>query len=384
MSATRTWLRPPCLAAYRAWSARSIRVVNSAGFVGGGDADADGQLQPAGERRRGDLGADALGQRPRALLGRLVEDDAELLAAVARADVGFARARDQDLRQLGQHRVALQVAVRVVDLLEVVEVDHQERDALVVAPRPVHLLQEALRQGAPVGQLGQLVGERVLLLRLEQLGVADGDRALRGDTVEQVGLVLGQLAPGVAGRAPSRPSAGPIAASGRPARAADDRPPRGPARRRSASLSTSGRMAASAVRSGSSSSWRTAPLARCGQVVLGLPAHLGLAGRHQVHRPGDRAHDPAGVGQGDVQDLLERQRRVDGRGDRQQEAGPVARAALVGEGGLKLARGRPRRRIKRHVSRTNAMTSRTDVTSRTLARSGTEPPRLSCHRLTPG
>src|ERR1700694_3452691 len=31
MSETRTWLRPFCLAAYRAWSARSIRDVNRAG-----------------------------------------------------------------------------------------------------------------------------------------------------------------------------------------------------------------------------------------------------------------------------------------------------------------------------------------------------------------
>jgi hypothetical protein len=53
----------------------------------GGHADADGQLHSAGERRRSDLGTDALGQRSRSLLGRLVKDDAELLATVARANV---------------------------------------------------------------------------------------------------------------------------------------------------------------------------------------------------------------------------------------------------------------------------------------------------------
>ena len=78
-----------------------------------------------------------------------------------------------------------------------VQVDHQESDRVVVAARPLHLLQELLGKRAPVGQLGELVGEGVLLLGLKQLRMADGDRGLRSDSVEEVGLVLRQLAPGI-------------------------------------------------------------------------------------------------------------------------------------------------------------------------------------------
>src|SRR5712664_2927959 len=52
-------------------------------LVSGRHAYADRQLQPAGKRRRGDFRADALCQRSRARLGRLVQDQRELLAAVA-------------------------------------------------------------------------------------------------------------------------------------------------------------------------------------------------------------------------------------------------------------------------------------------------------------
>ena len=161
------------------------------------ESDADRELQPTGESGGRDLGANALSQCACPGLGGLVEDERELLASVTSAHVGFARTGFQDLGQLCEHGIAVQMSVRVIDLLEVVEVDHEKRDRVVVAPRPLHLLQELLGEGAPVGQLRQLVRERVLLLGLEQLRVADGDRSLRGDAVEEVGLILRQLPPGV-------------------------------------------------------------------------------------------------------------------------------------------------------------------------------------------
>ncbi len=44
-----------------------------------------------------------------------------------------------------------------------------------------------------------------------------------------------------------------------------------------------------------------------GEAVLGLTAHLGLAGHHQVHRARHRAHDASRVPDGHVEDLLETQ-----------------------------------------------------------------------------
>ena len=71
------------------------------------------------------------------------------------------------------------------------------RQSFAMAARPLGLLQEALRERPAVRELGELVGECVLLLRFEQLRVPDGDRRLRGDTVEEVGLVIVDLVPGI-------------------------------------------------------------------------------------------------------------------------------------------------------------------------------------------
>src|ERR1700687_617259 len=55
------------------------------GFVGGCDADADRQLQPAWEGGRGDLRPDSLGESARSRLGRPVEGDPVLFASAGRA-----------------------------------------------------------------------------------------------------------------------------------------------------------------------------------------------------------------------------------------------------------------------------------------------------------
>src|SRR5207302_8126196 len=111
---------------------------------------ADRQLQAPGKGRRRNLGTDALCKDARSGIRSLVEDQRELFAAVTRADVRLAGAGQEDLRQLREHGIAIQVAVGVVDLLEVVEVDHQEGDRVVMAARPLHLLQKSLRQLAAV------------------------------------------------------------------------------------------------------------------------------------------------------------------------------------------------------------------------------------------
>ena len=75
-----------------------------------------------------------------------------------------------------------------------------------------------------------------------------------------------------------------------------------------------------------------------GEVVMRLPVQLGLAGPDQVHGARDRAHDPADVGEGDVQHLFERKRRVDRGRQRQQQVGAVPGAGLIGKRGLHVAR----------------------------------------------
>ena len=95
----------------------------------------------------------------RAPLGRgLGQQHHELLAAVAGHDVHRALLPPEDRAQLPQHPVARQVAVGVVDLLEVVDVHHQAGELGVVAVGPLHFLHQLFRQGPPVEGLGQRVG----------------------------------------------------------------------------------------------------------------------------------------------------------------------------------------------------------------------------------
>src|SRR2546428_12940959 len=108
MSATRTWLRPPCLAVYSAWSAVD-ELHEQRRLTGRGHADADGELQATGKSCGRDLGANALSQSACTGLGRFVEDEPELLASVPSPNAGSARTGFQGLAQLCKPGVAVQM-----------------------------------------------------------------------------------------------------------------------------------------------------------------------------------------------------------------------------------------------------------------------------------
>ena len=131
------------------------------------------------ERRSGslDLLAQPLGERLRALEGRLRQDDRELLAAVAREDLVAADALLDDARELLQHEVAREVAVDVVDLLEVVDVEHDERQIARVAARADDLLLERLEQVALHVRLRETIddGHPVDLFVVLRLDVLPGE-----------------------------------------------------------------------------------------------------------------------------------------------------------------------------------------------------------------
>ena len=143
-------------------------------------ADGDLALQPvshdlrAGERRAG-------------------QDDGELLAAVARHDVDLAPQLPlQDVGDLAQHLVTGEVAVRVVEALEVVEVEHEERQWRTVPLRLRHLLLEPLVEVAVVVEPGETVGDRLQLEGLVQASVLERHGGLVGEDLDQLDLVLGE------------------------------------------------------------------------------------------------------------------------------------------------------------------------------------------------
>src|SRR5262249_59614577 len=91
-----------------------------------------------------------------------MDDDRELVAAEARERV----ARSQHLRQaradLAQHLVAGVMAERVVELLEAVEVDQQQRELVALALGVGDRAIEPDEQVAAVAEPGQLIGGGVL------------------------------------------------------------------------------------------------------------------------------------------------------------------------------------------------------------------------------
>ena len=126
------------------------------------------------------------------LVGDLVEQYAEFLPAPARRHVARARCVLQPSRDLAQHPVATLMAVRVVDALEVVDVDHGERGSGSGAgeARAQHF-----REVPAVEQLGQRIDARQPLQAQHGLGalflgaphlrdVAGGSREQHAPVVE--------------------------------------------------------------------------------------------------------------------------------------------------------------------------------------------------------
>ncbi len=81
----------------------------------------------------------------------------ELVAAEAADLAMIAHHRLQPVGDLAQQRVADRVAERVVDVLEAVEIDQEQRAALLAVGRVAQRLVERLAHHRAVGQAGQRV-----------------------------------------------------------------------------------------------------------------------------------------------------------------------------------------------------------------------------------
>ena len=92
---------------------------------------------------------------------RAGEDYPELLAADARRQIGFAHAVADHTRGPAQDVVARLMAEAIVDLLEVVEVEEDERERRLEAQRARDLLLQYLYEAAAIGEIGELVGHRL-------------------------------------------------------------------------------------------------------------------------------------------------------------------------------------------------------------------------------
>ena len=105
---------------------------------------------------------DDLGRHLRRVLRLLqaLEGHDELVAAQARERVALADAALHARGDLLEQQVADLVAERVVDVLEAVEVDEQQRERLPAAARSDDALLEAVVEQHAVGQIGERIARR--------------------------------------------------------------------------------------------------------------------------------------------------------------------------------------------------------------------------------
>ena len=124
-----------------------------------------------------------LGAETRAHKTQPGQNKQKLLAAVAAHPVVGAHCALKDCADLLEHVVAGQVAVGVVDVLEVIQIRQNNAQRHAVAARAVHLLVQPFNHDAVIPQAGQIVVFRILphllfgpqqfgLLALQVLGPA--------------------------------------------------------------------------------------------------------------------------------------------------------------------------------------------------------------------
>ena len=163
----------------------------------------------------------------------LGQDDGELVAPDPTRDVDRAGGVAHALGGLGQHAVAGEVPDAVVDQLEVVEVEDDQREVAPVPLRPEDLapqglvevaLVEETRQGVRLGELARLA---------EAPRVLDRGHRARGETLGGLDLLAGRLPVRVRQKSASVPrgrSSRPSSGTKRPPRISCARGAPGPAR----------------------------------------------------------------------------------------------------------------------------------------------------------
>ena len=138
--------------------------------VGGGHGDADARREQ--EVLVADLERPAQGvdqpvheRHDVAEIGDVDERDGEFVAAQPGEEVAVAQGELDARADLAQHLVAAGMVCRVVDLLELVDVETEHRDLRPVAGHALHGVVQALDECAAIGE----PGERIVALEIAHL-----------------------------------------------------------------------------------------------------------------------------------------------------------------------------------------------------------------------
>ena len=115
------------------------------------------------------MGEQAAGQDDRAADVGVRQEQRELVATDSERSVGMPDRGSDQRAELRQQLIANSVAARVIDALELVDVDEHERERGAVAPGAVDHAPDRLLERAVVAQAGQAVAQRGLARALVQL-----------------------------------------------------------------------------------------------------------------------------------------------------------------------------------------------------------------------
>ncbi|PAV69056.1 hypothetical protein WR25_04918 [Diploscapter pachys] len=126
-----------------------------------GDAERCRNREIIGARQLGDPASDHLGTGDGVVVIAIGQDDDEFLAAIATGDVGLAQADQQQRADVAQNVVADGVPVFVVDRLEVIEIDHDDRRSGRGGAVSVEQPFECVLHVAAIVQAGQPVAQRL-------------------------------------------------------------------------------------------------------------------------------------------------------------------------------------------------------------------------------
>src|SRR6202171_561159 len=137
------------------------------------------------QRRERDGAPQLFGHLERFRLPHARQHDVELLAAIPRHQVDLADVAPQRERHAAQHAVAEDVAVLIIDLLEEIEIDHQQRKRVAEAHRARELLLQPQEELPPVRDPRTRIGERKLQRLLVEPRIGDGQRCLRREGLGQ-------------------------------------------------------------------------------------------------------------------------------------------------------------------------------------------------------
>ena len=166
---------------------QDLDVVAVVGVAGDADRAAHLERQPVDHERLAQRGLEDLGHRLGVVGAEHVgQQHAELVAAEAGHGVGGAQRRLEALGDLLEQHVAVVMAERVVDLLEVVEVHDHHGRAAVAALGGAHGLLDAVAEQHAVREAGERVVQRLVLLG-DRLAAAAVDRQQRQEQQRQHG-----------------------------------------------------------------------------------------------------------------------------------------------------------------------------------------------------